>query len=789
MKNEYRKPFDNILFLTALGLIFLAAFGLELTDWVPGLNRVTASALIGLILGMLLKHSVFIRKIKISIFLLYSINILSLLLIFSFNTHLTWQERLWELYGIIRANVFALEKGIIVEHNVLFMIGMSLFYWITGIVLGYYLEDQHYWKPLSLLSIAFIIQQLFVSPGNRNAVLEISFFVLLFFLVARHEYVHSVARWQLKDFSYDEDIWKSSVLRISLTIMGIAILAWNVPIIIRSFVPGTQESRALGERVQNVSISIQNFFGGFKQTATSSNAEFGNYLSVDARQPVSEEIQYIFTLDKPLDYSGRLYWRTRTYDLYNSPYWEDTISKTQSVLAGDNIPRRNEDIGDFVTIFVEKTLPKVSLPFPGILLEINRDAEILYSDSEQGEYEVTALKDLARNNDPAQIKVSIPMLDIETLRGVHEIDRTLVDKKYTEIDPIIKDKIFSLVADFPAKHENVFDLIQNVTNYLRMNYSYSTDQLPVMTDTDPVVDFLFHSKKGFCNQFASAEVLLLRSLGIPARLSVGYAEGEYVDSRMQFIVREKDLHAWPEAFIEGVGWVIFEPTPAYPSLITQSAYNSENDGRDDFSQFTQELNASSLNSAEISSEAFRFSRVEELFNTEGVGVERELIELPKLSSPKKSLRINILLWLVLFVCFVLLIFLWQIFHLPSVPMIIHKLLGILGKKTPVLVLFWKKWLELNGWQRDYFVLESLLFISYRSKPLPVTLQKTEEYLLGILPEISEPIKHLFENLEAMMYNRKKVDSLKLRKMIKNISFFALRKLVKIKIDHLRDHFL
>ena len=102
--------------------------------------------------------------------------------------------------------------------------------------------------------------------------------------------------------------------------------------------------------------------------------------------------------------------------------------KTQSVLAGDNIPRRNEDIGDFVTIFVEKTLPKVSLPFPGILLEINRDAEILYSDSEQGEYEVTALKDLARNNDPAQIKVSIPMLDIETLRGVHEIDRTLVDK-------------------------------------------------------------------------------------------------------------------------------------------------------------------------------------------------------------------------------------------------------------------------------------------------------------------------------------------------------------------------
>ncbi|MBK8780899.1 MAG: transglutaminase domain-containing protein [Anaerolineales bacterium] len=71
---------------------------------------------------------------------------------------------------------------------------------------------------------------------------------------------------------------------------------------------------------------------------------------------------------------------------------------------------------------------------------------------------------------------------------------------------------------------------------------------------------LFESKQGFCNYYASAEVLMLRSIGIPARLAVGFAQGEPNLQNTFFTVREKDAHAWPEVYFPGYGWIEFEPT-------------------------------------------------------------------------------------------------------------------------------------------------------------------------------------------------------------------------------------
>jgi len=74
-------------------------------------------------------------------------------------------------------------------------------------------------------------------------------------------------------------------------------------------------------------------------------------------------------------------------------------------------------------------------------------------------------------------------------------------------------------------------------------------------------------KQGFCNYYATAEVILLRSVGIPARLAVGYAQGDNVDDPLLYTVRQRDAHAWPEVYFPGVGWVEFEPTASQPTLV------------------------------------------------------------------------------------------------------------------------------------------------------------------------------------------------------------------------------
>ncbi len=109
-----------------------------------------------------------------------------------------------------------------------------------------------------------------------------------------------------------------------------------------------------------------------------------------------------------------------------------------------------------------------------------------------------------------------------------------------------------------------YDAVMALVGYLQHNYRYT---LQVgHANGDPVEQFLFVDKIGYCEQFASAATLMLRSLGIPARLVTGYSTGDYDPVLNQAIVRERDAHAWVEAWFPGDGWVPVDPTPGFSGL-------------------------------------------------------------------------------------------------------------------------------------------------------------------------------------------------------------------------------
>src|SRR5205814_1065394 len=113
---------------------------------------------------------------------------------------------------------------------------------------------------------------------------------------------------------------------------------------------------------------------------------------------------------------------------------------------------------------------------------------------------------------------------------------------------------------------NEFDVVRALTNYLQRSYRYTLDLPAVPAGRDPVDWFLFDVKTGYCEQFATAETLMLRSLGIPARLATGYAIGDYDPVLNQAVVREHDAHAWVEVWFGGHGWVPVDPTPGVDPL-------------------------------------------------------------------------------------------------------------------------------------------------------------------------------------------------------------------------------
>ncbi len=135
-----------------------------------------------------------------------------------------------------------------------------------------------------------------------------------------------------------------------------------------------------------------------------------------------------------------------------------------------------------------------------------------------------------------------------------------VSEKYLQLPADFSPRIQALAFDLTADLATPYDQAAVITNYLRANIEYApVISFPEGTE-DPLEYFLFESKKGFCNYYASAEVAMLRSIGIPARLAVGFAQGEPNLQNTFYTVREKDAHAWPEVYFPGYGWIEFEPT-------------------------------------------------------------------------------------------------------------------------------------------------------------------------------------------------------------------------------------
>lgn len=107
---------------------------------------------------------------------------------------------------------------------------------------------------------------------------------------------------------------------------------------------------------------------------------------------------------------------------------------------------------------------------------------------------------------------------------------------------------------------------QKILAYLKSNYGYSLD-MERKTHESALEEFLFERKEGHCEYFASAMTVLLRMNGIPSRIVNGFASDEWNDLGHYMVVRQAHAHSWVEAYIPGLGWKVYDPTPPDPTAV------------------------------------------------------------------------------------------------------------------------------------------------------------------------------------------------------------------------------
>ncbi len=135
--------------------------------------------------------------------------------------------------------------------------------------------------------------------------------------------------------------------------------------------------------------------------------------------------------------------------------------------------------------------------------------------------------------------------------------------KYGFLDEDFSPRVRELAEEISREYDTPYLKALAIQNYLEKNYKYELDIPPQLNDKDSVEYFLFNEKRGYCEHFASAMAVMLRSLSVPSRVVTGYTPGTYNPFTGYYEVKANDAHAWVETYIPNYGWYHFDPTPGF----------------------------------------------------------------------------------------------------------------------------------------------------------------------------------------------------------------------------------
>ena len=156
---------------------------------------------------------------------------------------------------------------------------------------------------------------------------------------------------------------------------------------------------------------------------------------------------------------------------------------------------------------------------------------------------------------------SISVASPAALRRAPQEYPAWITDRYLQLPPDFPETVKTLAREVTQDATNPYDTAEALRRYL-ISLPYSLENVPAPEGQDWVEHFLFVQRRGFSQNYASSMITMLRSLGIPARLVVGFAPGVWDEGRGEWIVQAQHYHAWAEVYFPGYGWVEFEPTPA-----------------------------------------------------------------------------------------------------------------------------------------------------------------------------------------------------------------------------------
>ncbi len=270
--------------------------------------------------------------------------------------------------------------------------------------------------------------------------------------------------------------------------------------------------------------------------------------------------------------SSRQYWKVETKDTYTSKGWinsqeppYDSIGFTSGSPIFQDIEPGPADTMEIANINMVNRFPFAVQPY-GIKSIYSEDEDFfsltMVNQQIGSTYEAASFP---RSYDVefSEPEYSLTALRNTSLNGIGQLGEDL--DRYLQLPENLPQRVRDLAVQVTSSEDSIYEKAKRIERYFRQNgYSYNQNEAAIPTgDIDYVDQFLFDTKVGYCDNFSTSMVVMLRSIGVPARWVKGFAPGEEIErinDKKIYQITNNNAHSWVEAYLPEVGWMPFEPT-------------------------------------------------------------------------------------------------------------------------------------------------------------------------------------------------------------------------------------
>lgn len=552
--SRFSHPLDSLLF-PALGLLVLwAPWSVRDASWVGHLDGLPWLALGGVTLGFLLARSHAPGLMAHLLSLVMGIEVVLLVFARVAEALPMTEGARWLILrvGIWLATILT---GGASNDPLLFALSMGALAWLIGYSSAWWLfRDRAVWLPVAVNGLA-LLMNLSYAPPALSASVPLFLLNALLVLALAH-YAERQDWWHSTRVRVERAVGRNAVIGTALAAAAVLSIAWALP-------PGGS-NRAVTDGWDRVTTPWRNVERDFDRVFASLNAvdsgarglNFGRTLAPRGAFELSDVPVLRVESPKPI------YLRATTADRYTGQAITSSAVNTLGIPANSDLLSEDQqfDARDLTRITVRVLATRSSVAF-------TPDAPLRFSlptlaDMRGGPVDLASVRlesTLVRDEEYV-VEALTSVATAQELRAAGEDYPESIRRLYLPDDRrALPGRVLDLTRQ-AAEGATPYDRAVALESYLRQAKTYSTRVPLVPADRDWVDYFLFDMDQGYCDFFSTSMAVMLRVVGVPARVAAGFAPGELDPATGTWLVRESHAHSWVEAYFPRYGWVAFEPS-------------------------------------------------------------------------------------------------------------------------------------------------------------------------------------------------------------------------------------